>query len=957
MTQPFISFAFSAGVLAPAFLQRSDIEKFDLGLRFGHNWIVDYRGGVSVRPPLEFISYLDCSETDQTRLYPFQFNKRIGNTYLLVFSDELIRFVQNGRFLTNAAVAVSGYENSGAYATETRFASTAHGLSTGDEVYLTITNPDLNYLTNYLFEVVVLDVDHFQLKTPVTAETAKLDLSHTGTNLTGVTQVSKVYSIASPYAQEDLAALVLSQYRDELRITSNDYAPRILTRLADTNWTLAPINFRGNRTAPNAPAIEITTVTNGGDPFNPDAASLNAGVLYAVTSVNSAGVESYVRQIGLSETMIDITNNAGSLKVSWAAVAGSIRYVVYRSTMVPRGHEASFGQQIGYIGETTGLHFTDNNIIPDFTRTPLVPDNPFANGAVLSISITAGGTDYLKGNTTISIAGGTGFEGLVIVNGAGVVTGVRIMSPGSGYTNSSTVTIGGDGTGATATITASPASGNFPACSTRFKQRHVYGGTLNLPMSLFMSRVGPPDNFDFTPIGTASDALDLALDSAELTPIQHLITANLGLLAFTDQQVYHIRGTDNNLVSATSLQADPITDDGAESILPIKVEDKIVYIVSGSSGVNGIEPTNLRNSYQIIDLSVFSSHFFAQDNKIIRWAYANRPDKQIWAVREDGTALCFTYVPDQNVYAWTDHSTQGRFLDVSIVRENNYDRVYFVVARDINGTCRHYLERLDLSQIEFNERIFAVDCFKEPVVTALQARGLTVSGFKGPGLTATLTDGSTFFDTRAVGDLIRINRGLGRVTAIASDGVSLTFDTIIPIKVNAFQNVTTYHFTTWNIDTPSTTLRGNYQFLGGSVESVGETEVVKEQSTASTDMTLTTASSRVFAGFPYTATLVTLPLKIGGEVIQDKKKRIADISVRTLNSKELLGGTLSSADFYELSISTYDDYELEEFIGTDISEIHISGEWREDDSLVIRKSRPFRGSVLGFVINSEIGLD
>ena len=78
---------------------------------------------------------------------------------------------------------------------------------------------------------------------------------------------------------------------------------------------------------------------------------------------------------------------------------------------------------------------------------------PLIGKPVASVTIGAGGTGY-SGSPTVSFAappvGGTTATGTVQV-AAGVITGITITNPGSGYVTAPAVTITGAGTGATAT--------------------------------------------------------------------------------------------------------------------------------------------------------------------------------------------------------------------------------------------------------------------------------------------------------------------------------------------------------------------------------------------------------------------------------------------------------------------------------------------------------------------------
>jgi hypothetical protein len=77
------------------------------------------------------------------------------------------------------------------------------------------------------------------------------------------------------------------------------------------------------------------------------------------------------------------------------------------------------------------------------------------NGSVSGVTITAGGTGYVTASTTVTFSaptlpGGVQATGTASVS-SGAVTAINVTNPGSGYTSPPTITIGGVGSGATAT--------------------------------------------------------------------------------------------------------------------------------------------------------------------------------------------------------------------------------------------------------------------------------------------------------------------------------------------------------------------------------------------------------------------------------------------------------------------------------------------------------------------------
>lgn len=71
------------------------------------------------------------------------------------------------------------------------------------------------------------------------------------------------------------------------------------------------------------------------------------------------------------------------------------------------------------------------------------------------------------------------------------------------------------------------------------------------------------------------------------------------------------------------------------------------------------------------------------------------PDSVLWAVRDDGTLLGMSYVPEQQVFGWHHHDTDGFVESATVITEDGVDNLYLVVRRTINGRQVRYIERLE----------------------------------------------------------------------------------------------------------------------------------------------------------------------------------------------------------------------------------------------------------------------
>lgn len=171
------------------------------------------------------------------------------------------------------------------------------------------------------------------------------------------------YEIANPYAEADLFDIHYVQSADVMTLVHPNYPPSELRRLGATNWTLTNINFG----AAVAPPTGVT-VTN----YIPASAAVNADTYetmsYVVTSVGAGDINESSQSAEVSvSTNIFVTGSTNT--ISWTAVAGAVRYRVYKL----------LGGLYGYIGSTTGTSIVDNNIAADLSITPPIYDNEFVS--------------------------------------------------------------------------------------------------------------------------------------------------------------------------------------------------------------------------------------------------------------------------------------------------------------------------------------------------------------------------------------------------------------------------------------------------------------------------------------------------------------------------------------------------------------------------------------------------
>lgn len=289
------------------------------------------------------------------------------------------------------------------------------------------------------------------------------------------------------------------------------------------------------------------------------------------------------------------------------------------------------------------------------------------------------------------------------------------------------------------------ATGAYPHSSATHQQRRFFGQTVDVPDSVQGSRVGFPSNFGISSPLQDDDAISFKIAGNNHNAVRHMVGLKSGLIVLTGAGEWTFRGPQGSAMAPNAIEGEQETYMGAaEDIRPAVVGNGIVYVQGRGSKVNELRFDVAVEGLAGRDLTVFAAHLF--DGYVIEALDIQlTPNSIVWAVRSDGKLLGLTYVPEQDVWGWHRHDTDGAFLDVCVLPSEGEDHAYFLVARDIGGQTVIYIEKLETRTIlSFNEDAFFVDC------------GLTYNGTP----------------TTAVSGLDHLN---GEVVAIVSDGV-VAFD-------------------------------------------------------------------------------------------------------------------------------------------------------------------------------------
>ena len=787
-----------------------------------------------------------------------------------------------------------------------------------------------------------------------------------------VTSSGSIYSIVSPYSVADLPYLKYVQSADVMTITcinphtAKEYPIYELKRYSNINWTFSQISF-GSTISP--PSSIIATAKNS--------TTVTTYYSYKVTAVSTSGDESIASGSAACKNN-DIDVYEGSNTIGWASVTGATKYNVYKTFPGYNSIPSSYNFY-GYMCSSTSTTAIDSNITPDLSTSPPVHYDPFGKGVISGFTISSVGSG-LPDSITVKITSstGSGFTGYcnMVDDGLGTSTysllSITILTGGSNYKNTDTVVF----TAATGTIPHATISsiedGSYPSVCTYFQQRRVYANTFAAPDTYYMSKPGFFYNFDSGDPINSGDAIIGTPWAQQVSGIQWLVPTQGGLLSFTGNGAWLINGGDKTAVTPSDQSATPQTYNGCSpTVPPLTIGYEVLYNTALGSSVRDLSFNFYTNKFVGTDLTILSNHLFT-NSTINEWSYAEEPYKIVWAVRDDGTMLSFTFLKDQEIYGWSRHDTNGEFISVCSISEPPVDATYFIVRRHVGGSPAYYIERMDNRLWDTVEDCVCSDCSLQLVQTKPSAT-LTASQ-SGIGTGVVFTASSGVFTSGNVGDVIRVGGGKATVTAYTSGTVvvgtiTTAISDIIPNDPNKTPRVATIG--NWSITKPVTTISGLSHLEGKSVVALADGNVITNLTVLGGSITLPQPASQITVGLSFTAQLQTTYLDVGSEpvTVQGRRKNIYKIVARMDKTRGLKYGsnkedascTVSGIDSNWDGMVEFPERTKNDYMGVSIPlytgdrDVPITANWGTRGQIAFEQDYPLPANVLAVVAFYQTG--
>ena len=651
--------SFNAGEWSPELSRRIDLDKFGSASLSHQNLIPSVYGPTSRRVGTQFIGTAKYHDR-ACRLMDFQFSTT--TTFILEAGDLYMRFYSNGGRVTEDLTITTASHASGVH---TYTLASNHNLVVGDEVTISgvVSSGPGSY--NGTFLVTALPA----------ANQVSVGVSETdaGTYTSGGL-LTQPYEITTVFEDTDVGKLQWTQINDVVYITHPSHPPQKLSRVTDTNWTIADVEFlippmlKENITTTTLTLGATTgtgqTLTASAALFDTSSPSLHIGSKWRVGHRREATEEDQVpSSTGVKGATVFVTPAKSLNFRTYGVWSGTV--TIQRQNPTTAAWEA-----VGVFSSADDANYD------------VVFDEADVNGTFYRMNVTA-----YTSNTS----------GRIVLERGDYIHYALVEITAVTSATLATIDFIKDGISLAATDIWQEGAWSdyrgYPKTSTLHQLRMWYAGSSYQPQTLWGSVTDDIENFERSGLDDSGIAYTLAAD--QRNEIEWLLAQKF-LLAGTSAGEWSIGSTViEEPITPTNIPGGVFRQSnyGSQDIRALLVNNTVIFTQRTGKKVREMAYDITQEGFVAADVSQLASHITGDG--IVDAAYQQQADSIYWAVTGQGNLIGMTYERDQAVIAWHRHTTAGSFEAVQTIYGSGDDEVWFVVNRTINGATKRFIERLN----------------------------------------------------------------------------------------------------------------------------------------------------------------------------------------------------------------------------------------------------------------------
>lgn len=499
------------------------------------------------------------------------------------------------------------------------------------------------------------------------------------TIVSSISVESGVVEIESPWSESELQDVRWTQSADIVFVDCQGNRPRQIERRTTRSWSLVlydHVDGPFDAIDPNENNVSISIDVPRGN-----------GTL---TASKPFFTESYVGRLlrfftAGSNFSYDIAQDDVSTPAVRVNGVGTSRTIAYTITGTFVG---TLTLQKSFVGEDTG--FTD---VTTFTGTASGTNLDTSDNTPVWYRFTVKEGDYTSGTIGAKLSFGVGNNAWIVTGSSSSAGGrygvcrilevtsstsaeVEVLREFSSNVTSSIFQLGTwwDGRG-------------YPSAPAFHEGRLFHGGAEHIIGSISDAYA----SFDPGQTGD-SGVVHRSIGYGPVQKINFLLPLTRLVLGGQSSEIAIRSSTFDEPLSPTNFALKDISTYGSANIAAVKIDTRGVFVDKARMKV-----IELAYNVQIQDFAATDFTALVPDlnleNPIKRIFVQRRPDTRVHCIREDGTVAILTTEPAEQVLCWVTYETDGVIEDGFCLPSDYEDAVYYLIARQINGTTHRYWEK------------------------------------------------------------------------------------------------------------------------------------------------------------------------------------------------------------------------------------------------------------------------
>jgi len=776
-----------------------------------------------------------------------------------------------------------------------------------------------------------------------------------------------VYTFDIPYSDADLFDVHYTQSNDVMTLVHPSYAPRELARYGLAHWSTSPVSFDSNIESPSG----LGAVVTRGDAF----------IISFEEQGPSLGNGKYISEFHLedrSNVALGVTSEPTGIHIG--IEVGDVVYIEFVSATSLPGQNPSLNftssasdgyyrvdkaktnakgnpkLQIRPLGE--GVLTTDNvNRYPNLKGwvAPAGAEqiNTYVVTAVDDLGTESAPSAELPVDNVIEALGSKNVLSWDPVVGAVRYRVYRELSGLFGLIGETEDETFKDDDkivdmSETPPIVDNSLDGRFgyPRAVGYFEQRRCFAGTNDKPRNLYMTRSGTESDLSYSLPIKDSDRVSLALAARQAATIRHIVSMQ-DMLLLTQQGEWRLFAINSDAIGPETVAVRQQSQTGANQVQPLVVNNVVVYGAARGGHIRQLSLNTQSGSYLTGDLSLRATHLF--DNfEITDATFQQAPYPIMWWVSSSGKLLACTYIPEEELAGWHQHSSSGAtFESVCSVPEGQHDTVYAVVVRGASRSIERMVPNIEVDLVDgvyVDASVVQNGYGSEVTRDSSLTFGQSATYQAGDVVRVTLTQPALAASN--VGDYIQMSHG-GVVYEAELQAVISGTVADVRLSQTLPQSVYSSTVTTWGL--ASAVVSGLSHLDGSVVQIVADGVYAGTQTVSGGAVQLDKPAARVVVGVAYDSELQTLPqaYQVQGYG-QGTTKNVRDVWMRVLKTAGLQVGPAAGALVPVDSLTS-------KSLSTGEYETSVPSEWTQNGQMLVKQSLPLPATIVNLTMLTEMG--